>query len=389
VFLDFFYLLRANRLKVSTHEWLVLNRALVDGHVGTTLMDFYRVAKALLIKSENYFDIFDQCFAHYFRGVEIKSALDDELKDWLDRTPLEKFLSSEELAKLKALPLEELLKQFEERLQEQDAEHNGGNRWIGTGGTSPFGHGGFNPAGIRVGGQARNRSAVKIASERRFREYRSDITLDIRQIQMALRKLRELRREGAEEELDLEQSIDKTCQNAGDIDLIFKASRKNRTKVLLLMDVGGTMDPYAHLVSLLFSAASKSNHFQDFKSYYFHNCVYSRVYEDALMTKSVPTAELIHLLNENYKLIFVGDAWMSPSELYYANGQIDFYASEMIPGFVWLKKLREHFHKAIWLNPENPRYWGSETISAIASLFPMFPLTIEGLDEAIHKLKGS
>jgi uncharacterized protein with von Willebrand factor type A (vWA) domain len=389
VFLDFFYLLRINKIKVSTHEWLMLMRALEINHADSSLLDFYHLARAVLIKSENYYDIFDQCFAHYFRGTELKTTIDDDIKNWLDRTPLEKFFSPEELAAIKALTPEELQKMFEERLREQTEAHNGGNRWIGTGGTSPFGHGGFNPAGMRVGGAGRNRSAVKIASEGKFRNYRSDITLDIRQIQVALRKLRELKRDGTDEELDLDASIDKTCRNAGDIDLVFRPSRKNHTKVLLLMDVGGTMDPYADLVSLLFSAAHQSNHFKDFKYFYFHNCVYSRVYEDMERNKSIPTADLMRKYNEGYKLIFVGDAWMNPYELFYQNGIIDFYATETIPGFDWLRKLRQHYKKAMWLNPEDPRYWGSETISAIGGLFPMFPLTIDGLQEGIRKLRGN
>jgi uncharacterized protein with von Willebrand factor type A (vWA) domain len=387
IFSDFFFLLRANKLRVTTHEWLLLMRALSEDLAGGSLLDFYHLSRAVLVKSEAYFDIFDQVFAHYFKGVEIPTAVNDDIKRWLDRMPLERFLSPEEIAKLKSLSLEDLQKLFEERLREQDAEHHGGNRWIGTGGTSPFGHGGFHPTGIRVGGQSRNRSAVKIAAERRFQNYRNDLTLDIRQIQLALKKLRELRRDGLHEELDLDETIDKTCRNAGDIDIVFRPGRKNTTRVLLLMDAGGTMDPYADLVSLLFSAAHQSNHFKDFKYYYFHNCVYSRVFEDMERSRGIPTGDLFRLYGHDYKLILVGDAWMHPYELFYTGGAIDFYSNEAEAGIRWLMRLHDHFRKAVWLNPEDRRYWNADTITAIRQIFPMYALTLEGLEEGIRRLK--
>lgn len=387
IFLDFFYLLRAAKLKVTTHEWLLVMRALSGDLAGSSLLDFYHLSRAILVKSEAYFDLFDQVFAHYFRGVEMATPLNDDIRRWLDRTPLSRFLSAEEIAKLKSLSLEELQKLFEERLRAQDTEHHGGNRWIGTGGTSPFGHGGFHPTGIRIGGESRNRSAVKIASERHFRNYRNDLILDIRQIQMALKKLRQLRRDGLHEELDLDETIDKTCRNAGDIDIVFRPGRKNTTRVLLLMDAGGTMDPYADLVSLLFSAAHQSNHFKDFKYYYFHNCVYSRVYQDMERCHAIPTGDLFRLYSHDYKLILVGDAWMHPYELFSAGGAIDFFSPEREAGIGWLMRLKDHFKKTLWLNPEDPRYWNADTIAAIRQIFPMFPLTLEGLEEGIQKLK--
>lgn len=386
MFIRFFYLLKANKVPVSLNEWLTLMEALENGFADCNLNRFYTLARAILIKSESYFDIFDQCFLHFFKGATEPSAIDDDINDWLNRTPLEKFFSKEELAQLQALSPEELKKLFEERLKEQTEAHNGGNRWIGTGGTSPFGHGGHHPTGMRVGGQSGNRSAIKIASERKFRNYRHDLTLDIRQIQVALKKLRDLRRFGQPLELDIEGTIDQSCRNGGDIDLIFHAPKKNQTKILLMMDVGGTMDPYAELVSRLFSAAHSSTHFKDFKFFYFHNCVYSRVYQDIERRDPIPVADILNKYNPDYKLIMIGDAWMSPYELYYDNGIIDFHSREPTPGIRWLQRLEDHFDKTVWLNPEPIRYWAADTISAIRNIFPMYPLTLQGLQDAIQKL---
>lgn len=386
MFTDFFYLLRSYKIPVTPNEWLVLMRALDYNLVDCNLNRFYLIARSILIKNESYFDLYDQCFLHFFKGCVEPTPIDDQIHDWLNRTPLERFFSKEELDKLKALSLEELNRMFEERMREQKDQHHGGNRWIGTGGTSPFGHGGFHPSGIRVGGNAGNRSAVKIAGERNFRNHRHDLTLDIRQIQVALKKLRELRRFGAADELDMDGTIQKTCNNAGDIDLVFRSPRKNQTRVILLMDAGGTMDPFADLVSQLFSAAHQSTHFKDFRHYYFHNCVYSRVYTDMARKSSIPTADLLRRFDSNYKLIVVGDAWMSPYELFYENGAIDFFSSEHTPGIEWLRRLNHHFTKSIWLNPERQNYWNADSIHAIRQIFPMFPMTIDGLQEAISKL---
>lgn len=389
MFLEFFYLLRQNKIPVSLHEWILLMRALQEGLIDVNLSHFYFLSRAILVKNESHYDAFDQTFLHYFKNASFPADINDQILDWLNRTPLQKYFSEEELKKLKSLAPDELRDLFQKRLQEQKEEHHGGNRWIGTGGTSPFGHGGYHPSGIRIGGPGQNRSAAKIAEERRFKNYRKDITLDIRQIQMALKKLRYLKRVGAIEELDMEETIRKTCQNAGDIDLVFKAPRKNQTKLLLLMDVGGTMDPYAHLVSQLFSAAHASNHFKDFRYYYFHNCVYSHVFSDVERRERVATADLFRLYDKDYKLIFVGDAWMHPYELLYSDGAIDFWSQEKTPGIVWLKKIKEHFTSSVWLNPERQQYWGAETIAAIRSLYSMHSLTLEGLENAVEELKGA
>lgn len=386
MFINFYYLLRKHKLPVSIQEWMVLMQALKKGLMDSNLNRFYSLSRAILVKDEAYFDLYDQVFLYFFKGSLEPTPLDDQIQEWLKSTPLERFFSKEELEKLKALSLDELHRLFEERLKEQKEAHQGGSRWIGTGGTSPFGHSGYHPTGIRIGGAARNRSAVKIASERRFRNYRHDLTLDTRQIKVALKELRELRRFGPFDELDLTNTIDQSCKNAGDIELVFRASRKNQTKVLLMMDVGGTMDPYAGLVSQLFSATHSSTHFKDFKFYYFHNCVYSKVYKDMERQEAIPTGDLFRHYNPDYKLILIGDAWMSPYELLSANGAIDFWSHESTPGYVWLKRLKEHFTKSIWLNPEKQDYWQSETIAAIRNIFPMFSLTLEGLQDGIERL---
>lgn len=386
MFTEFFYLLREYKIPVSLNEWMTLMRALKDGLIDSDLGRFYFISRALLVKNESRYDVFDQVFFHFFEGATKPTVLDDDIKDWLNRTPLKKFISEEELARLKKLSLEELNKLFEERLKEQKEAHHGGNRWIGTGGTSPFGHGGAHPSGIRVGGQFGGRSAVKIAAERRFRNYRHDLTLDIRQIKVALKKLRDLRRHGTRLELDLDETIDKAGRNAGDIELVFHPEKKNQTKLLLLMDVGGTMDPYAHLVSQLFSAAHSSTHFKDFKFYYFHNCIYSRVYKNMERNLGISTADLFRLYDENYKLVLVGDAWMNPYELYYDNGAIDFWTKERTAGIQWLQRLKGHFKKSIWLNPERMDYWSADTIAAIRHVFKMYPLSLDGLEEGIRAL---
>ncbi|MCP5463573.1 MAG: VWA domain-containing protein [Deltaproteobacteria bacterium] len=387
MFTDFFYTLRQYGIKVSFKEWHALLSALDKGLIGNSLDRFYNIARAILVKDESEYDLFDQIFLHTFRGAMEPSDINDQIWDWLNRVPLERHISQEEIDKLKKLSLDELQKLFEERLKEQKEQHHGGNRWIGTGGTSPFGHGGHHPSGMRVGGESGRRSAMKIAAERRFRNYRKDLTLDIRQIQVALKKLRELKRHGSHEELDLDATIEKTGKNAGEIELVFAPPRKNQTKLLLLMDVGGTMDPYAHLVSQLFSAAHASNHFKDFKFFYFHNCVYSRLYTDVERSKTIATQDVLNKYNEDYKLIFVGDAWMHPYELFFQGGHIDYFSKEKASGIHWLQRLKQHFRKSIWLNPERQSYWGADTIAAIAQIFPMFPLSIAGLEEGISKLK--
>ena len=386
MFLNLFYSLRALKVPVSITEWMTLMEALDKGHAQESLVDFYNMARAILIKSEAFYDQYDQAFAHVFKDAELPADIRQEILDWLD-DPLNRLeLPEEELAKIRQMDLEELLKELEKRLEEQDERHDGGGRWIGTGGTSPFGHSGANPAGIRIGGPGGGGRAVQIAAARRFKNYRTDITLDVRQVKMALKKLRRFAKEGPEDYLDIEATIDKTCKEAGEIELVFTRERKNTVRVLLLMDSGGSMNPYARLADRLFSAAHQMTHFRDLKAYYFHNCIYQDIFTDIYTSESEPTGSLIRNLGADYKVIIVGDAFMSPSELVSVGGAIDYYYHNEIAGLDWLQRIADHFRYCVWLNPMPQRAWMHPTISTIAKVFPMFPLTLDGLDEAVRAL---
>ena len=381
-----FFGLRQAGLPVGLSEWMALMDVLARGVVAPDLTDFYLVARAVLVKHEAQFDLWDQVFTAVFGAGELPVAVAEELLRWLeDPLPLPS-LSPEDLARLDALPLDALRRLFEERLAEQRERHDGGSRWIGTGGTSPFGHGGRNPAGVRVGGQGGGRSAVQIASERRFRDYRQDRVLDTRQIAVALRRLRRLGVGLGEPELDVEASIDRTCKNAGDLELAFRPPRENQARVLLLMDVGGSMTPFAHLVETLFSAASQLAHWRRFEPLYFHNCPYSRLFESVSSPKTVPTSELVRDRPHETFLILVGDASMAPSELLARHGAIDYFEHNETPGLAWLHLLRTTFPRAVWLNPLPEAHWRGYTLELVADVFPMFPLTLGGLDRAIDHL---
>jgi uncharacterized protein len=384
----FFFGLRQAGLPVGLSEWMTLMRAIQQGGIEPDLVDFYTVARAILVKSEALFDIYDEVFAAVFGRNELpRKALEDVLL-WLFEAKELGEITPEMLARMEALPLEELRRRFEERLREQTERHDGGNRWIGTGGTSPFGNSGMNPAGVRVGGSSGGRSAIQIASARRFREYRNDRVLDVRSLQVALKKLRRLSRVEGELELDVEESIDKTCRNAGELELEFRPPRKNEAKVLLLMDVGGSMDPYAQLVEQLFSAASSLDHWKKFEAFTFHNCPYSRVTPSRRKDgdKDVLTADLMHERPKNTFLIMVGDAYMAPSELLESFGSIEHWEASETAGIVWLHRLRSHFQRAVWLNPIAKKGWHGWTIKLIGQIFPMFPLTLEGIEESVDSL---
>lgn len=388
MFIDFFHQLKANKVPVGLNEYLTWLDALRQGCSHSNMIDFYYVTRALLVKSENNFDRFDQVFATYFEGKEFHPDFNDQLEEWLKNAIEKRNFTPEELTNLKEHDLDELRKMLEERLKEQKERHDGGNKWIGTGGTSPFGHGGYNPAGIRIGGQGGNRSAVQIASERRFQNYRSDRILDVRQIKMALKKLRKWTKEGNPDELSIHSTIDQTCRNGGDIELVFEHSRRNNIRILMLMDVGGTMDPFVQLVENLFSALHASTHFKDFRHYYFHNCIYDKVYPTAELRQGIPTDELFRKFNEEYRLIIVGDAAMSPYELFSAGGIINYFEHNPSPGIEWLKRVSDHFHKSVWINPEQMKYWDwTETNRVIRQIYSMFPLTLEGLDDAVKELR--
>ncbi|MEC7524597.1 MAG: VWA domain-containing protein [Myxococcota bacterium] len=391
MFVPFLYELRSRGVPVGTQEGINLAKALSAGLHESSLEGFYDISRALLVHDEKYLDDFDQAFAKVFQGVEVEAKkLKDELLDWLkDAKERIRELTPEERALLEQYDLDELKKLFEERMNEQKERHDGGNRWVGTGGSSPFGHSGAKREGVRVGGQGGNRSAVQVATARRWRAYRDDMTLDTRQMAVALRKLRLLTREGAEDELDLEGTIDQTAKNAGELEIVLRPPRRTNTRVILLMDVGGSMDPYAHLVSRLFTAAKKSSHFKELRCLYFHNCVYGKVYEDANFTKPVRVRDLLADCGRHYKLIVVGDALMAPYELLQPGGALDYEEDNGVEGIVWLMMLDDHFDRAAWLNPEPERYWGGNTIEYVRNVFEMFPLTLDGLGQAVnHLTKG-
>jgi uncharacterized protein with von Willebrand factor type A (vWA) domain len=385
MFTSFFYTLRERKVPVSITEWMTLIEALSKGYI-SSLSDFYYLARAILVKSEAYFDHYDVAFQEYFKGIKAPPEISEEILNWLKDPFNRMFLTEEERTLLDRMDLDELLEELEKRLREQTEQHDGGAYWIGRGGISPFGHSGQHPAGFRIGGRGGGRSAIQIAAQREFRNYRHDLTLDIRQIELALKGLRQLNRTGPEDELDLDKTIDATAKNAGDIDLIWRRSRKNKVKLLLLMDVGGSMDPFAHLCSLLFSAAHRSTHFKDFKYYYFHNCIYDYVYKDIQRWDTVTTDHLLQTMEPDYKVILVGDAWMAPSELNSTYGAIYYYERNYKPGIFRLKQIADHFSHCVWLNPESTSHWNEPSIAMIRRTFPMFELTIEGLHQAVKKL---
>ncbi|MBX7082187.1 MAG: VWA domain-containing protein [Nannocystaceae bacterium] len=387
MFIDFFYALRQRGVPVTTHNWLALVRALADGLHQQSLEGFYRVARCLCCATEVHYDGFDQAFAQVFRGVEVDGAavlaqLDEYLRDPKRLAYLDPALR----AALQSLDLEQLRRLFEERLAEQRKRHEGGNRWIGTGGTSPFGQGGVHPSGVRMGGGGGGRSALAVADARRFRAYRNDLVLDTRQIAAALRRIRKMARKGEELELDLPHTVDATARNCGDLELAWRPPRKNDVRVLLLMDVGGSMDPFAQLVSQLFSAASQGGGFRELRSYYFHNCVYGRLYEDALFNRGLSTTELLRDLDPSWRLILVGDAYMHPGELMMSSS--DWWQGGGGPvGITWLARLADRFPHAAWLNPEKPDIWDAPTIAEVRRVFAMFPLSLDGLAEMVAHLR--
>ena len=385
MFIDFFYILKKRRVPVSITEWMILMEALSRGYI-TNLDNFYYLARAILVKSEAYYDQYDVAFQEYFKGIESPQEITEQILDWL-KDPINRMvLGEEEKALFDNMDLDELLKEFEKRLREQTEQHDGGGHWIGRGGTSPFGHSGYHPAGIRIGGESGGRHAIQIAQERRFKNYRSDLTLDVRQIKLALRGLRQLNRIGIEDELDLEKTIDTTAKNAGDIELVWRRSRKNAVKLLLLMDVGGSMNPYVHVCSRLFSAAHSVSHFKDFQYFYFHNCIYDYLYTDIERSEAISTSYLLHIFEPDYKIVLVGDARMATSELLSKYGAIYYYEQNETPGVVWLQQIAEHFTHCVWLNPEEAYFWNHPTVLMMGKLFPMFELTLDGLSQAIKRL---
>jgi uncharacterized protein with von Willebrand factor type A (vWA) domain len=393
MFLDFFYSLRQEGVPVGVQEWRSFLEALEKGLHGSSLLRFYHLGRACLIKSETYFDAYDRVFAKVFKGVEGSASdeVTEKILDWLRDPKNFPNLSPEELAKLEALTSDELMRRFLERLAEQTERHDGGDKWVGTGGKSPFGHGGQHPTGIRVGGPAKSRSAMKVAEERKFANYRTDRTLDIRQLRVALRRMRQLTRTGEASELDLDETIDETCKNAGEIELMFRPPRRNDIRLLLLMDVGGTMDPYYEPVSQLLTALHEERGLRDFQAYYFHNCIYDTIYSSARMARSdaVPTADILRRLDARWKCLVVGDAAMHPAELMQPFGNIDPRRESATPGIEWLHRISNHFDRSVWINPEKKAYWDGDTTLIIRRLFPMYHLSVDGLGEAVKVLVGA
>jgi len=386
IFLDFFYCLKDSKVPVSLSEWMTLVEGLALGLHGSSLIGFYSLSRSLLVKDEAYFDEFDRVFAEHFEGVVDLSAIEKDVFEWLEN-PIQPYQLDPALRKvLDSVDVERLRELFEERLREQTERHNGGNRWIGTGGTSPFGHGGYHPGGIRVGGQGRFGSAVQVAAARRFREHRHDLVLDTRQLSVALRKLRALRRSGLADELDIDGTIDKTAREAGELELVFRPERRNDLRLLLAMDVGGSMEPYRHLVDLLFSAAHAARHFKRFEHVYFHNCVYGEVYQDALFREAISTQRLIEQLDADTRLVLVGDAYMYPGELTDRYGAIQWEDRNETPGYVWLERLVTRFKHSAWINPMSSRMWHAPSVRLIRNLYPMVELTIEGIESLAGEL---
>ncbi|RRJ84561.1 vWA domain-containing protein [Aestuariirhabdus litorea] len=388
--LDFFTEVRAARVPATLKELLDLMEALQQGVVFANVDQFYFLARTCLVKDEKYFDRFDRAFSAYFEGLENIDELLQAMipEEWL-RKEFEKFLTEEEKAKIESLgSLDKLLEEFKKRLEEQKKRHQGGNRWIGTGGTSPFGAYGYNPEGIRIGQEGgRNQSAAKVWDQRSFRNLDEDVELGTRNIKMALRRLRKFARQGAAEQLDIDDTISSTARNGGWLDLKLVPERHNAVKVLLFIDIGGTMDPHVRVCEELFSACKTE--FKHLEFYYFHNCLYESVWRDNLrrMSERTSTWDLLHTFGSDYKVIFIGDASMSPYEVSHIGGSVEHWNEE--PGALWLQRVCEKFNKVIWLNPHAPDTWRyTQSTQMIKQLIEdkMYPLTVKGLEEGMRYL---
>lgn len=387
VLLSFFYRLRGHGLKVTPQQWLTVLEGLARGLHGSSLAGFYSLARAILVRDEAELDDFDLCFAAHFEGMEgAATTIEQEIWQWLERPVAPYTVDPEWRAVLDAVDVEGLREEFERRLREQTERHDGGDQWIGTGGTSPFGHGGSHPGGFRIGGEGGGGSAVQVAAERRYREHRRDLVLDTRQLSLALKKLRALERLGPAAELDLDATIDRTAREGGELALVFAPPRENRLSLLLAMDVGGSMWPYRELVDTLFSAAHRVRHFKRFDHMYFHNCVYEKVYGNAAFTQQVPLSELLRLHDRETRLVLVGDAHMYPGEITDRYGSINWIERNERPGADSLERLRDHFRHSAWLNPMPERMWAAPSVRLIRRIFPMYPLTVQGVEDLAREL---
>ena len=389
MFLTFFAALKATGVPVSLTEYLTLLEALDHGLAEYSAEEFYFLSRAALVKDERNMDRFDRVFSHVFSGIgDPAAALAAEIpEEWL-RKLTEKHLSEEEKKLVKALGgLDKILDELRKRLEEQKGRHQGGSKWVGTAGTSPFGAHGYNPAGVRIGQDAnRNNAAVKVWDQRQFRDLDDTVELGTRNIKMALRRLRKFARQGAAEELDLPGTIGSTARQ-GFLDVKLVPERRNAAKVLLFFDVGGSMDPHIRVCEELFSAARAE--FKHLEFFYFHNCVYESLWKNNRRrnTERIDTWTVLHTYPHDYKVIFVGDAAMSPFELTHEGGSVEHWNAE--PGITWLQRIAATYPKAVWLNPGPERYWShSPSISLVSRTLEgrMFPLTLDGIDRAMREL---
>ena len=387
--IDFFLKLKQAKLPVTTKEYLMLIEGMQKGVVGSSIDDFYYFSRTCLVKDEAKFDKFDRAFGEYFKGVEAIAGVDADIPlEWL-RKQVELNLSPEEKAKIEAMGgWEKLMETLKKRLEEQKGRHQGGSKWIGTGGTSPYGAYGYNPEGVRIGQEgSRNRSAVKVWDKREYQNLDDQVELGTRNIKIALRRLRRFARDGAPEELDLDNTIASTARKAGMLDILMRPERHNKVKVLLFFDIGGSMDDHIKLCQEMFSAAKTE--FKHMEYFYFHNCLYDYVWKDNRRRHSerTPTVDIMHKYAHDYKLIFVGDATMSPYEILQPGGSIEYSNDEA--GAVWMRRMLDTYPKAIWLNPEPEQLWPyRQSISVIREIMEtrMYPITIEGLERAMRYL---
>ncbi|MFJ9449664.1 VWA domain-containing protein [Herbaspirillum sp. NPDC101397] len=385
--IDFFFTLKDARIPVSIKEFLILLEAMQKNVISPDIDDFYYLSRITLVKDEANYDKFDKAFGSYFKGIETIFEKNPEIPlDWLMKR-MQRELTPEQKAALEKFGYDKLMDRLKELLKEQHERHEGGNKWIGTGGSSPFGNSGYNPEGIRIGGESKNRSAVKVWDERTYKDYDSERELGTRNIKVALRRLRKFARDGAEEELALDDTIRATANNAGYLDIRMQPERRNNIKVMMLFDVGGSMDDHIARTEELFSAAKTE--FKNMEFFYFHNCVYDYVWKNNRRrhAERFPTWDLLHKYSPDTKLIFVGDATMSPYEIVQPGGSVEYNNPEA--GAVWLQRFTSTFANFAWLNPEPEGLWQyRQSISIIQQLMSqrMFPLTIDGLERAMRLL---
>lgn len=393
MFIDFFYKIKDHGIPVSPTSFLTLHKALATGLVNS-LDDFYTASRSILVKSERYFDLYDQVFAHHFQGAELPDVEGVEL-DEIARAMLEEWLKNpKELAQalgmdesaLNQMTPDELIEYFKERLKDQTERHDGGNKWIGTGGTSPVGHSGYHPNGMRVGGVSRNKSAVKVAMERRYKDYSRTGPLTQAMIGEALKRLRNMVPSGPKDQVNVDATIYHTMRNAGEIEIIFDQSLKDRLKVILAIDNGGwSMDPYIPVVQTLFDYARAQ--FKDVKTYFFHNTIYDTLWEDPSRYKKPLRVDDLVRRDPETRFILVGDASMAPYELMARDGSIYVQERSGKPSLDRLRFIADTFTHCAWLNPVPVHMWNyTQTILAISQIFPMFELTLDGLDKAISHL---